>query len=129
MATATAMYHSGKNPLKRITRSSEEVHIPKGLKVRRLHKAFLRYHDANNWPMLREALGRMGRADLIGNSKKHLIPTYQPIGTGGRPEGTRTPVKKGRILTQHTGLPPAAVYKTARKSHPSSSGKRKRIDR
>src|SRR5437667_6605019 len=65
MATATAMYHSGKNPLKRITRTSEEVLIPKGLKIRRLHKAFLRYHDPNNWPLLREALPRMGRADLI----------------------------------------------------------------
>ena len=56
MATATAMYHSGKNPLKRVTRTSEAVLIPRGLKVRRLHKAFLRYHDPNNWPALREAL-------------------------------------------------------------------------
>jgi len=78
MATATAMYHSGKNPLRRITRSSEEVLTPKGLKVRRLHKAFLRYHDANNWPMLREALRRMGRADLIGNGRHQLVPAYQP---------------------------------------------------
>ena len=65
MATATAMYHSGKNPLRRVSRSSEEVVIPKGIKVRRLHKAFLRYHDPENWPILREALKRMGRADLI----------------------------------------------------------------
>jgi hypothetical protein len=36
------------------------------LKQRRLHKAFLRYHDAENWPLLREALKNMGRADLIG---------------------------------------------------------------
>ncbi|MGA8707779.1 MAG: YgiQ family radical SAM protein, partial [Steroidobacteraceae bacterium] len=62
MATATAMYHSGKNPLRRVTRSSAEVRIPKGLRVRRLHKAFLRYHDPNNWPLLREALRRMGRS-------------------------------------------------------------------
>ncbi|MGB9329963.1 MAG: YgiQ family radical SAM protein, partial [Steroidobacteraceae bacterium] len=72
MATATAMYHSGKNPLRRITRTSEEVLIPKGLKIRRLHKAFLRYHDANNWPLLREALRRMGRADLIGSARQQL---------------------------------------------------------
>ena len=80
MATATAMYHSGKNPLKRISRSSEEVIIPKGTRVRRLHKAFLRYHDPDNWPVLREALKRMGRADLIGNGKHHLVPAYQPVG-------------------------------------------------
>ncbi len=108
MATATAMYHSGRNPLKRITRDSETVQIPKGLKIRRLHKAFLRWHDANNWPLLREALKRMGRADLIGNGKHHLIPTYQPVGTGGRPEGARAAAKK-RFLTQHTGLPPLPV--------------------
>src|SRR5262249_11523996 len=102
MATATAMYHSGKNPLKRITRSSEEVRIPKGLKVRRLHKAFLRYHDPNNWPLLREALRRMGRAELIGNGRHQLIPAYQPAGTGAAAEGTR---RARPFRTQHTGLP------------------------
>jgi len=103
MATATAMYHSGKNPLKRITRTSEQVLIPRGLKVRRLHKAFLRYHDPNNWPLLREALRRMGRADLIGNGRRHLVPAYQPAATGGAPEGRRGASHPFR--TQHTGLP------------------------
>jgi radical SAM superfamily enzyme YgiQ (UPF0313 family) len=103
MATATAMYHSGKNPLKRVTRSSEEVLIPKGLRVRRLHKAFLRYHDPNNWPMLREALRRMGRAGLIGNGRQQLVPAYQPAGTGGSAQGRRAVVRPFR--TQHTGLP------------------------
>ncbi len=110
MATATAMYHSGKNPLRKVTYQSETVSIPKGIKVRRLHKAFLRYHDANNWPLLREALQRMGRGDLIGNGKRHLVPTWQPEGTGDKAEGKRTattpPGKK--FLTQHTGLPPRA---------------------
>ncbi|MBC7174003.1 MAG: YgiQ family radical SAM protein, partial [Polyangiaceae bacterium] len=45
MATATAMYHTGKNPLDGVKRhGSEEVFIPKGMRTRRLHKAFLRYH-------------------------------------------------------------------------------------
>jgi hypothetical protein len=105
MATATAMYHSGKNPLRRITRSSEEVLTPKGLKVRRLHKAFLRYHDANNWPVLREALRRMGRADLIGNGKHQLVPAYQPGGTGEASEGRRVGGARQPFRTQHTGLP------------------------
>src|SRR6201995_2985437 len=81
MATATAMYHSGKNPLKRITRAGEEVVIPKGIKVRRLHKAFLRYHDPDNWPVLREALIEMGRRDLIGSHPDQLVPGPQPPGT------------------------------------------------
>jgi len=138
MATATAMYHSGKNPLKKVTRDSEAVDIVRGERRRRLHKAFLRYHDANNWPLLREALKAMGRADLIGNGKHHLIPNYQPVTDGSyesarrknsTPTGVKTSVAKplakaaqsktapgkaaapampakGRMLTQHTGLPP-----------------------
>ncbi len=104
MASATAMYHSGKNPLRRVTRDSEEVYVPKGLKVRRLHKAFLRYHDPNNWPMLRQALKRMGRSDLIGNGKRHLVPSFQPKGTGRAPEGRRgkSKARGKKFRTQHT---------------------------
>ncbi len=100
MATATAMYHSGKNPLKRITRNSEAVPAIRKLKQRRLHKAFLRYHDPDNWPMLRETLKKMGRRDLIGNGKMHLVPPRDPpkrhrvVKTGAKP-----------FATQHTGLP------------------------
>ncbi|HEY4449256.1 MAG TPA: YgiQ family radical SAM protein [Steroidobacteraceae bacterium] len=112
MATATAMYHSGKNPLKRITRDSEAVLIPRGLKVRRLHKAFLRYHDPNNWPLLREALRRMGRADLIGSGRRQLVPAHQPPGTGKAPEGQRGGGRPFR--TQHTGLPRAPRVKPRR---------------
>jgi hypothetical protein len=73
--------------------------------VRRLHKAFLRYHDANNWPVLREALRRMGRADLIGSGKQHLVPAYQPAGTGAAHEGRRGGSAHRPFRTQHTGLP------------------------
>ena len=131
MATATAMYHSGKNPLRKIGADSEEVSVVRGEKRRRLHKAFLRYHDPNNWPTLREALKSMGRADLIGNGKHHLVPTYQPM-TGGsydsarkknstaagtlksKGSGTAQAPRKGSMLTQHTGLPPR-VTGSARK--------------
>ena len=98
MASATAMYHSGKNPLRRVTRDSEHVLIPKGLRQRRLHKAFLRYHDPNNWPVLREALRRMGRANLIGSGPNHLMPGYQPKGTGLAGEGQR---RAQPFRTQH----------------------------
>ncbi len=128
MATATAMWHSHKNPLHKVTRTSEDVHIPKGMKTRRLHKAFLRYHDANNWPMLREALKRMGRADLIGAGKHQLIPAWQPQGTGQSSEGARRPhkLRNGKMAgqvasearkatparTQHTGLKGVSLPKS-----------------
>jgi len=132
MASATAMYHTGKNPLRKVSRESEQVDIVKGDRRRRLHKAFLRYHDPNNWPLLRDALKTMGRADLIGNGKHHLIPTFQPITDGSyvsarrknssmaqaskqagekspsKPAQLKSGVSRGKMLTQHTGLPPRA---------------------
>ncbi len=136
MATATAMYHSGRNPLKGISRDpqrGEKVDVVRGERRRRLHKAFLRYHDANNWPLLREALMAMGRADLIGNGKQHLIPTFQPA-TGGsyssarRKNSTAAPAslpKKGRMLTQHTGLPPRDLGAGVRHKTAAMASRRK----
>ncbi|MDM8348491.1 YgiQ family radical SAM protein [Pseudomonas sp. sp1636] len=122
MATATAMYHSGKNPLRKITYKSDGVAIVKSEAQRRLHKAFLRYHDPKGWPLLREALERMGRSDLIGPGKHQLIPLHQPASDGyqsarrknSTPVGSKkvgatargTADKTRPLLTQHTGLPP-----------------------
>ena len=112
MANATAMYYSEKDPLHKISRDSEKVFTAKGLRQRRLHKAFLRYHDPENWPLLRETLQKMGRADLIGYGKKQLIPPRQPAnwqstktqpGTTGAAVGDK---KSKPFFTQHTGLPP-----------------------
>ena len=121
MATATAMYHSGKNPLRKVTYKSDGVTIVKSEDQRRLHKAFLRYHDPKGWPMLREALIRMGRADLIGPGKDQLIPAHQPATDSyqsarrknSTPAGSHKVAKEGKekttkILTQHNGLPPRA---------------------
>ena len=85
LALATTMYHTEINPLKKVLGGrAQAVPVIKQGRVRKLHKAFLRYHDPENWPMLREALKTMGRADLIGNGKKHLIPDWQPTGMGER---------------------------------------------
>jgi uncharacterized radical SAM protein YgiQ len=111
MASATAMYHTGRNTLRKVHRQAtleDSVDVVRGERRRRLHKAFLRYHDPNNWPLLRDALKAMGRADLIGSAKHQLIPAYQPITDGSYQSARRknsTP-GKGTILTQHTGLPP-----------------------
>ena len=102
MATASAMYYSGKNPLKRVTHESEDLFVAKNLKVRRLHKAFLRYHDPKNWPMLREALKKLGREDLIGNGKKHLIPSFQPKGTFDN-DKDKNKKRSKPFVTKYTG--------------------------
>ncbi|MGJ0392503.1 MAG: YgiQ family radical SAM protein [Methylocystis sp.] len=105
MALSTAMYHSGFNPLQPVRRgASEKVESVKGLRQRRLHKAFLRYHDPENWPLLREALKAMGRADLIGPGKHQLVPAWQPKGTGetarSNSRGRPSPSGERRFLTK-----------------------------
>ncbi|RDD93304.1 YgiQ family radical SAM protein [Acidovorax sp. BoFeN1] len=141
MATATTMFHTRLNPLKGIHRDErgEKVDVVRGEKRRRLHKAFLRYHDPANWPLLREALKSMGRADLIGNGKHHLIPTFQPLNTGGgcasrkkdnfltipsmvtEKVSSKAGPKPGQILTQHTGLPPRAGTQGKKLQKPNTS--------
>jgi uncharacterized radical SAM protein YgiQ len=113
MALATAMYHSGVNPLRGVRHGgSEAVEAVKGLRQRRLHKAFLRYHDPENWPLLRETLKRMGRADLIGPGKHQLVPNWQPAGTGdGGGEGRRTGRKHGAQKFMTKGVSPAKRVK------------------
>ena len=113
MATATAMYHSGKNPLRKVTYKSDEVLPVKDPEQRKLHKALLRYHDPNNWEMLRAALRKMGRSDLIGDGESQLIPANQPAAgdsyQGQRRKNTEQAHQRRtgkKILTQHTGLPP-----------------------
>lgn len=100
MSLATAMWYSGYNPLKRL-RGRHPVGSVKDRYTRKLHKAFLRYHDPDNWPLLREALTHMGRADLIGNGKKHLVPTFQP--------------KKTRHATSQKPYQPSSRSSTPRK--------------
>jgi uncharacterized radical SAM protein YgiQ len=112
MASATAMYHTGYSPLRSLV-AKQRVHVVKGIDRRKLHKAFLRYHDPHNWPILREALHRMGRSDLIGGGKQCLVPSWQPA---MQQRGARVPqrIQPGVALTQHTGLPPRAGHKKKR---------------
>ncbi|KAF4533716.1 hypothetical protein B566_EDAN005765 [Ephemera danica] len=120
MALATTMYHTEKNPLKRVQRQNGEVvGAVRSSRQKKLHKAFLRYHDPENWPLLREALKEMGRADLVGNGKKQLVPAWQPAGTGGG-SSHGNPPKTGQIFNaapgpragqrpgRPTGKPPAS---------------------
>jgi uncharacterized radical SAM protein YgiQ len=113
MATATAMYHSGKNPLRKVTYKSAGVDIVKSPAQRKLHKALLRYHDPDNWPLIRKALVEMKLAHLIGPGPKQLVPADQPAGAAHQSQRRKNTkeahekrTRRGKLLTQHTGLPP-----------------------
>jgi uncharacterized radical SAM protein YgiQ len=118
MAMATTMYHTERNPLKKVLGGGQHAAVPviRAGRTRKLHKAFLRYHDPENWPLLREALQAMGRADLIGNGKKHLIPTFQPPGTGRRTSPARqTPPPRRTVASARPGGKPAPSRKPSGK--------------
>ncbi len=115
LALASAMYHTGRSPLKKIRRGSEGVTVVRGIRQRRLHKAFLRYHDPENWPLLREALKSMGRADLIGNGKKHLVPSFQPGGSSGK-ERYKPGMKQNRTVKRTA--PKKSQRPTSRRQKP-----------
>jgi uncharacterized radical SAM protein YgiQ len=116
MATATTMFHTGKNPLQKITYKSSKVETVKAPEKRSLHKALLRYHDPENWPLIRKVLKEMGRAELIGDGPNQLVPQYHPdekehVYKAHRRKNTGKAHRKRtgkKILTQHTGLPPQA---------------------
>lgn len=86
MTAATAMYHTGIDPLHPVAAGrEEEVPVPRGIRARRRQKAFLLWHDPASWPELREALREMGRAELIGRGSGALVPPGSATG----PERTR----------------------------------------
>jgi uncharacterized radical SAM protein YgiQ len=176
MASATTMYYSEKNPLHQVTYKSEKVATAKTPEQRKLHKAFLRWHDPKNWPLLRKAMAEMGRQELIGDGENQLIPHYkageeqlvyeahrrknkggehqkrvgkpvaaattgkpnygkpaQSVATGkpntGKPAQTTTSKPNagkpqgGKMLTQHTGLPPKPLADGGGKSKPTGKPK------
>jgi uncharacterized radical SAM protein YgiQ len=69
MAVATAMYHTGIDPL-----SGEPVAVVRDLREKRLLKALILWWDPAQWKLAREALKKAGRADLIGRRPDCLVP-------------------------------------------------------
>jgi uncharacterized radical SAM protein YgiQ len=101
MANATTIYHTELNSLKNLKGNTEKVAVAKGERQRRLHKALLRYHDPAGWPMIREALQKMGLSKLIGKGKGCLVPEET------RDEKNQKPKAGGKIaVTKHTGMNP-----------------------
>ncbi|GGP20240.1 YgiQ family radical SAM protein [Silvimonas iriomotensis] len=126
MAMATTMWHTRRNPLRKLARSSEKVEIIRDAHQRKVHKAFLRYHDPANWPILREALLEMGRADLIGNSPRHLIPAQQPGERPVAPPRNPRPANASAGGARKPGTAGAAAPATRKKIVGPGQGKGKK---
>ena len=105
MATATAMYHSGKNPLRRVDADERTgACTERGSKCGVCTKRSCATTTPTTGRCCAKRLRRMGRADLIGNGKRHLVPAYQPLNAGHAPEGRRN--LGASFMTQHTSEDP-----------------------
>ena len=63
---STCMYWTGLNPRNRLENGEfEEVYVARGAHERRLQRALLQFNRRENWPLVKEALEKAGRRDLI----------------------------------------------------------------
>jgi uncharacterized radical SAM protein YgiQ len=70
---ATCMYYTGIDPF-----TKQEVYVARNLRDRKLQRALLQFFKPENYLVVREALIRAGRQDLIGNGCDCLIPAHPP---------------------------------------------------
>ncbi|MBQ4181854.1 MAG: YgiQ family radical SAM protein [Firmicutes bacterium] len=74
---STVMYYTGVDP-----RTMEKVYVPSDPREKAMQRALIQYRKPENYELVREALVRAGRQDLIGWDRKHcLIPPRQPQGS------------------------------------------------
>ena len=85
---ATCMYHTGIDPM-----TGREVYVAKGMRERRLQRALLQFFKPENDALVREALQKTGRTDLIGSSPECLIPINPPRQAAKRQSHKKRPKK------------------------------------
>lgn len=66
---STCMYYTGLDP-----RTMEKIYVPKSAGEKAMQRALIQYRDPKNYELVKKALHRAGRDDLIGFDKKCLIP-------------------------------------------------------
>ena len=88
---STVMYYTGLDP-----RTMEPVYVPTNPHEKAMQRALIQYRDPKNYALVREALEKAGRQDLIGFGKECLIRPYPPKKDAGKPgkqENGKTAVK------------------------------------
>ena len=115
MSLATAMYHSDKNPLKKVTYKSGKLYTPKTDDQRKIQKALLRYHDPVHWPLLRQKLPELGYAHLVGDSPNSLVPPEEskPVARTKK-SGTKMGERLSKASSRRASARPGNTAKAAK---------------
>ena len=87
---STCMFYTGVDP-----RTMEPVYIPRDPHEKAMQRALIQYRKPENYKLVKEALRKAGRDDLIGYGAKCLIRPVPPKpGAGGKKTGA-VPSKAG----------------------------------
>ncbi|MBE6003331.1 MAG: YgiQ family radical SAM protein [Lachnospiraceae bacterium] len=92
---STAMYYTGLNPL-----TMEEVYVPKNPHEKAMQRALIQYRRPENYDLIKEALIKEHREDLIGFGPECLIRPRKPqedASAGKRPERHNTSGKNPKV--------------------------------
>ncbi len=91
---STCMYYTGLNPL-----TMEPVYVPRSPREKAMQRALIQYRNPANYDLVREALEKAGRQDLIGWDEGCLIRPIRPKkrdGKEGVPCNGKSEVDAGR---------------------------------
>ena len=107
---STCMYYTGIDP-----RTGQKVYVPKDPREKAMQRALLQYRKPENYELVREALEKAGRTDLIGFDGKCLLRPRKGEKTGKK--GGKIPGKREQGLSgrEKTGKP--GKKKTNRNVH------------
>jgi len=78
---STCMFFTGLDPF-----TLEPVYVAKSREEKAMQRALMQCHIRKNWPLIRKALKKAGRGDLIGSGKDCLVPAERPFSPAGEPK-------------------------------------------
>ena len=107
---STCMFYTGVDP-----RTMKPVYIPRDPHEKAMQRALIQYRKPENYKLVKEALRKAGREDLIGYGAKCLIRPVPPkpgAGGGKKPTGSGKP-SKGKPRNSTRGTTPKAGQRGA----------------
>lgn len=110
---STVMYYTGINPL-----DGKSVYVATDYHEKQLQRALLQYNRPENAPLVREALQKAGREDLIGYGAECLV---RPAG-GNQPHKGSRPTTKPQGKTHATGTPKNSAKSDKKPQNAKASG-------
>ena len=115
---STVMYYTGLDP-----RTMETVYVPKNPHEKAMQRALMQYRDPKNYALVKEALIKAGRTDLIGFTPQCLIRPYPPKGVKGAPIDAKAAPHGGQTARTQASATPK--HESPRRASKPAAGKGK----